>query len=182
MSKPKFILSPRCIVFTYYFLWFGLAPLYAERYREIDFSNVLDVSSFFYLLTSYTLLMVICTLCESEDEKTNHSKIEVNINLSPIFIFVLVSFVLYLLNTGGVSHWLNNIDRAFLTRSGAGLYYLMFILTLPIYLFFAGVKYKGKSRIIIFLCMIVLLLSPFIGSKQKIIYMFLVLFLPVFLS
>ncbi len=82
------------------------------------------------------------------------------------FIFSFLFFLLYLFNTGGFSYWIANIDRAFLTRQGAGVYYLGFSLFFPVFIFFTRFKYKNLI-LLSTLSLLVIALSPFIGSKQK---------------
>jgi hypothetical protein len=182
VNRPVFMLSPRNIIFAYYFLWFGLAPIFADRYDYLDYGNNIIRQSYIYLSSSFITMILISMFVENKYEKKlssivmdyNGLKVS-NRKLFFTFIASFIFFVLYLINTGGVGYWIENIDRAFLTRQGAGIYYLGFSLFFPLLIFFVRLKYKSLL-LLIFLSVLVISLSPFIGSKQKIIYCFLLLF------
>lgn len=181
ISKPIFLLSPKSIIFAYYFLWFGLAPIFAERYNNINHIDHVFFMAYLFLSTSYVTLIIVCEMFVDEFKYLNLKIKKIHgASLKLIYIFSLFTFLflfLYIQTTGGISYWLQNLDRAFLTRQGAGAYYLGFSLLLPVVLFLFGIKFKSIWPILI-LAAIVLALSPFIGSKQKIIIMFLTLFIP----
>lgn len=180
LSSPRYVLSPKCIVFTYYFLWFGISPVFAERYSLLDVSSNDFFIAYAFLSTSYCCLMMVCVFfCNEDVVDPYYGKKVIGVRQSEILILLgltIMFLMLYVKATGGVSHWIVNIDRVFLTRQGAGVYYLGFSLLLPLLLFLVGLQYKNIS-ITIVVVILVLLLSPLIGSKQKIIFMFLVLFL-----
>lgn len=182
VNKPKYILSPRNIVFGYYFLWFGLAPIFAERYKFIDYSDLVVIKSNILISVTYIVCITVSMFIETKYEKNIcvNSKGRVNkINgsiLSLLGLFSFVLFCLYIAKSGGFIYWLNNLDRAFLTRGGAGQYYLGFILLFPLFIYFIRLKYYDSKLLLILLGGLILALSPFIGSKQKIIYCFMLLF------
>ncbi|WP_395303345.1 O-antigen polymerase [Pectobacterium polonicum] len=179
ISKPIFLLSPKTIIFAYYFLWFGLSPIFAERYKDINFDNDYVSLTYTMLATSYIVLLITCELFLNETKYLSHRKREVlpikNIYIVFFSTLTLLFLFLYVQVTGGISYWASNLDRAFLTRQGAGTYYLGFTLFLPLTLFLFGINVK-KVLPLILVSILVLILSPFIGSKQKIIIMFLILF------
>lgn len=182
LNRPTFILSPRNMIFIYYFLWFGLAPIFADRYNYLDYSDNIVYKSYVYLSSSFITMILVSMCIETKYEKkfsfikVDYSNVRIDgKKLTFTFIFSFLFFLLYLFNTGGFSYWIANIDRAFLTRQGAGVYYLGFSLFFPVFIFFTRFKYKNLI-LLSTLSLLVIALSPFIGSKQKIIYCFLLLF------
>lgn len=181
VNKPKYLLSPRNIIFAYYFIWFGLAPILANRYSFLNYNDAVVVNANLMLFITYTLSITVSMLIETKFEKYDYNRIYKVDNISNFSIVILIAlslifFLLYVFNTGGVAHWVNNLDRAFLTREGAGLYYLGFILIFPLLVYFLKLKYNTSNIVILYLILLILALSPFIGSKQKIIYCFLLIF------
>ncbi|EOH0514904.1 hypothetical protein KW541_17755 [Vibrio fluvialis] len=179
LSRPKYIFSPKCMVFAYYFIWFGLAPIFAERYSDVDVGSDAFFYAYIYLSSSYYILFLVSEFALKEvkiqvvqDEKKVSCR---NGDIISILILTCVFLFLYVQVTGGVTHWINNIDRAFLTRQGAGVYYLGFSLLFPLLVFLIS-STKPNFIIVFFLLMSILILSPFIGSKQKIIFVFLLVF------
>lgn len=183
-NRPKYILSPRNIVFGYYCLWFGFAPIFADRYSSINYNDVVVINANIFLFITYVVCMSVSMIIETKFEKKEYKRIDVNkeaIGITAKGLILLGSgsllfFLLYIINTGGISHWLNNLDRAFLTREGAGVYYLGFILIFPLFLYFIRIKFPKSKTVLLYLIVLILVLSPFIGSKQKIIYCFLLIF------
>ncbi|WP_342324548.1 hypothetical protein AAEY27_08260 [Kosakonia sp. BYX6] len=170
------------MIFLYYFLWFGLAPIFARRYQETAFDSDIVYQAYLYLASSYTVLMLVAMMVEytSETRSNFHLSSFSNIQVAQSKLLlmacvIIISFVLYIQMTGGVTHWQQNLDRAFLTRQGAGTWYLIFSLILPLFVFFIRLKYRGIF-VLLSLMIVVLALSPFIGSKQKIIHYFLLIF------
>ncbi len=177
LSKPKYIFSPKCIVFCYYFLWFGLAPIFAQRYSSIDVHSDIFFYAYLYLSTSYVALFLVSEVTINENKllKNNNSIKIYKKDIVFLLLLTVIFLFLYIHFSGGLLHWINNIDRAFLTRQGAGVYYLGFSLCMPL-LFFLIASKDPKFPMIILMLGAILLLSPFIGSKQKIIFLFLLVF------
>ncbi len=189
--KPKYLLSPVTMILVYYLLWFSVAPAFALRYKDISFSDPAVSLSYIYIITSFTVLISFSYFSEAyflrrRNEFYSDSvvvKVDVsNVVLISLLSIWIISLIFYIMQTGGVEHWISNIDRAFLTRQGAGGTYLIFILTLPIFIFLCGVKFRHDWRVLLIVSALVLILSPFIGSKQKIISFFLLIYLPSFFN
>lgn len=176
LSKPKYVFSPKSIVFAYYFLWFGLAPLFAQRYSSINVESDLYFEAYLYLSTSYYVLFLVSEIAINENKEREIFTVSYKRrDVLYLSILTLLFLLMYVQATGGISYWSQNLDRAFLTRQGAGVYYLGFSLLLPLLIFL--ISTSGPNKIsTLFLLLSILVLSPLIGSKQKIIFFFLLVF------
>ena len=186
-NKPKFIFSIKNIVTFYYFLWFTLPVMFATRYEEYTFNKEEMVLAYIYL--SITYIVIFFTVSFFESRHSQEITFE-NISLSRLkklmnfFMFLsILFFIFYIQTSGGVSYWLQNLDRAFLTREGSGIYYLPFVFFLTLYSFLFGiyVKIRDKQWHLLFLFILLLLLSPFLGSKSKVLMILFLAFLPFLL-
>ena len=52
---PKYLLSPRTIVFAFYFLWYGIGVTFAQRYNSYTFSTQAEINSFWMVFICFTV-------------------------------------------------------------------------------------------------------------------------------
>ncbi|MBK5240786.1 O-antigen polymerase [Clostridium sp.] len=180
VSLPKYLFSPQNIIFAYYFLWYGLAPAFALRFQSYTFTTKEEKLAYLMLFFTYGVSIVFLTLCESffneraqlkkiQNENFDKEKIGKIIKVSGII--TLISLVVFIYETGGISYWIMDSKMAFLTRQGAGAIYLAFTQSLMIFASAYGcLLYKNKSKLsFVGFTVLILLMYPFIGSKAKVI-------------
>lgn len=64
ISKPKWLFSPRNMVFTYYFLWYGMAPQFASMFSKYTFTTKEENLAYLMLFATYGISIVLLTLAE----------------------------------------------------------------------------------------------------------------------
>ncbi len=184
-SFPRYLFSPKNIIFAYYFLWYALAPAFAFRFRDYSFTSNEEKLAFLMLFCIYGISMVFLTFCESyfEARVKTEETIQDNLDSQKIsritqisMAMVLVSLFIYINQTGGISSWIEDSTLAFIGRFGAGPIYLIFLHSLMMFASAYGVTiYKNKNIFSLFkFCFFILILFPFIGSKGQIILLILI--------
>lgn len=189
---PKKLMNPKNFVFVYYFVFYGVAPLVANRYANMyEVYGSLVNKAYVLCFTTYAISMTTLNIClnrceeklkgtEQEQRVLSEKKnVLSNIDRIVYFLLLVVGLVIYIQKTGGLERWLTNPDAAFFSRRGSGLYYLMFTNMLMILLFLDNQnKLKTKKDIAKRVSYIVLLLglSIFIGSRSTTFIMVLMLF------
>jgi hypothetical protein len=159
--------------------------MFATRYENYTFREPEMVLAYAYLSTTYIVIFFIISLFEKKsfNQYTSLESISMPKLKNSMNIFAGLSilfFILYIQASGGFAYWLGNLDRAFLTREGSGIYYLPFVLFLALYSFLLGVyvKIKKKPFYLFLLFLLFLMLSPFIGSKSRVVMLLFLSFLP----
>lgn len=178
--RPTFLISPLAIIHVYYFVFYLLAPTFAE----IHAGDRMESSVFYYAYGMVFLTHLFAAMgAEFGEKKIQLSHVvpqEIKINLisrlkllSAISILYITSTVLVaavVLSSGGFAHWLKAPGDAFLNRSGSGGYVILshfatFVLASLVG--YWGIRYKSVLSVFIFLVWL-FVTSPVHGSKQLI--------------
>lgn len=182
---PAGLLSPVNMVFLFYAFWYGVAPVFAARYSGLDYSSEKYPVLYVYVMAS-VLTMFYCLSLFSRI-RVGLSFVSFNFSQRTLkllyFIFVLLfvaSFFFYLESTGGLGRWIEDPKNAFMQRKGAGASYLLFFHSFIIVLAFVAYRNNHKFSMfsMIFWCVLIFTLNPFVGSKLKVIILYAVLFFP----
>lgn len=191
LNIPPYISSPRNILFAYYFCWFTFPVKLGLRYEGIDLASSISSEAFLYLFLTFALSFSFMSIIETpntlptKEKNFPYRQSTFLIEWKDILSFLMVCFTLmwFIQKSGGASFWLENGGRAFLLRKGSGLQYLFFTLSLFYFSFQLGSKkmylYQRIPLSLLYI-LFILILSPFIGSKLKIIMALLLFFLPSF--
>ena len=186
---PKKLLNPKNLVFGYYFMWYVISPLFANRYKENwpSYGSAAN-KAFLMCFTTYAIAMLVLDIsidCEVNEKEVVFMQPEVaqsKISKMATFFLFFMGLVPYILKTGGLFNWLSDANGAFFSRRGAGQFYLLFEFSLMVLLFFEGQKrLKGRGKACkyiqrLFYIGFLLIASVFLGSKNITLLMFLILF------
>jgi hypothetical protein len=188
LNWPKRFLSPHFFLYSYYGLFFILAPMYAERYSGL-LSGELYLLAFSMLFTVLTFAVLGLNFgqritIESKNLKNTQLRV-VKKNYKPVkiyFLYIVSSFliVLIILNSGGFQYWINAPGDAFLNRAGTGIYVVLshfFSFLLATFSGYYAYKYKNFYYVLFFLSWLVIT-SPVHGSKVQISILLLIALLP----
>jgi hypothetical protein len=133
--RPRYLISPLTIIHAYYFIFFILAPTFAQIYSKDSFA------SFNYHLAFVMIFLTHCTAAfgasfgeffESGKTMQNYefnNKLQEIRSLKiliPILFFsssTLVFFIVIL--SGGFLYWISAPGDAFLNRAGSGVYVVL---------------------------------------------------------
>lgn len=178
MVIPSNLYNPKNFVMAFYFMWYGVAPLFASRYASlVDGDNNVILAYGMFLIT-FSCAMLTLDFVENREalqtevykKKRRLESIEL-VNL--IMVYVLALFF-YIQRTGGVSLWISNANDAFFSRRGSGFLYLLFEYAALLIFFFEGKK-RGIFRkvVLIGVCGITMY---FCGSKSTMMLFLFMLF------
>lgn len=180
---PRYLLVPENIVFGYYFVWYGIAPLFATRFDPIMLLDDIAIKAYLLLATTYVFLMGAFYYAKNLKYQAKIKGLfKGRGQPHPILylaIFSLVGLLIYFQKSGGFVTWYRDPGLAYISRSGAGPAYLMFLHSLFLISAIWGAKsFRIKSVFLPLTFMVlILLLYPFVGSKLMV---FLCAFLSVF--
>lgn len=189
-APPKYLFSPRNFLAGYHAMFYGVAVMAAERYRNFDFSERPVVISYLMCITSY--LVCYLTLFHTETwlggvrwvqaftpPATSSRRRCLAIGVLMFAAGLVLAFGMVQVS-GGVQHWMNDPGRAFLGREGGGVYYLGFVMCLGIGSCAVGVFGAQVRSVIAILIGLVVIAActPLLGSKARTFYMLSFLVLP----
>ena len=115
MVIPSNLYNPKNFVMAFYFMWYGVAPLFASRYASlVDGDNNVVLAYGMFLIT-FSCAMLTLDFVENREalqtevykKKRRLESIEL-VNL--IMVYVLALFF-YIQRTGGFSLWINRCLR-----------------------------------------------------------------------
>lgn len=184
-SKPRFMLSPRNMVFAYYLLWYGIAPQFATRFSDYQFTTKEENIAYLMLFATYGIMIVLLTLFETlfsqrkikiNSDKYNNNIKRVYTTMQISFLFTVVFLILFIIKSGGIHYWISDPTMAYIQRRGAGIYYLLFTHSFMVYCISLGfiIYIKKNLKLMSFHFLTIIILFPFIGSKAKVILLFLI--------
>lgn len=181
LSRDKRVLNPQNIVFAFYFLWYVLAPCFADRYAllgesiaEIKLAYIMFYMSYLvaYFSLDYAKNIFVggCVL-----ESTIESKEYLTLKGYYVFLLIyLIGLIFYVLNTGGIELWLSDPNSAFFNRRGSGYLYILFEFSALVILYYhKNTKLFSSIIYLVFICITMF----FCGSRSLAI-----LFLAVFFA
>lgn len=170
MQLPKELMNPKNIVFGFYFMWYGVAPIFANRYATLANQGILVVKAYQMLATTYIIAMITLDFMEQNSDRRKHGEHREKIALTHAeYLFLLISYasaiLIYIYRTGGLAKWLTNANDAFFSRGGSGAFYLIFEYSLFLLLYFVGKKKAHwlQKVFFLFLCVVTMF---FCGSKS----------------
>lgn len=168
LCLPSNLVNPKNFVFGYYFMWYAIAPLFANRYKDLSSygENVIYAYEMFFLTFSIAML-TLDYVEKSEKKYDKEMKVKTKLTLyEKIFLGLvyIASLIIYIHRTGGLTLWLTNPNDAFFSRGGSGFLYLLFEYAAMLLLFFGGKKCGLKNKIpYIVFCIVTMY---FCGSKS----------------
>lgn len=181
LMMPSKLLNPKNIVFGFYFMWYGVAPLLASRYENLKDNLEIANKAFLMCFCTYAIAMITLEIMENKYKNYRAQNYVFKIKLLPLekmalFFLFLIALSIYIEKTGGLSLWLTDANEAFFNRRGSGGFYLIFEYSLLILLFEYGNQknktiLKNIAYISICLCGMF-----FCGSKSTALLMLLILF------
>lgn len=174
---PKGLLSPINMITAIYFVFYFLSPAYATRYEHYNWENIIFIKAYFMIFTTFVVSVSYLHYLEKKQKINNHLEnfrfYMVNYKtLALVMLIISLCFLLlYVQHTGGINAWIYDSKMAFISRVGAGKYYLGFLLSLYIYSMAMGlIIYMNKSIAVFMLhLLIIFILFIFVGSKANII-------------
>lgn len=177
---PHELFNPKNFVMGFYFMWYGIAPLFANRYKDLaNYGNTV-INAYFMFIVTFSIAMLTLDYSEKKKsfteimsgKKEKHKLSVWEIGLL-LFIYV-ISIGFYIHRTGGIALWMSNANDAFFSRGGSGFLYLLFEYAALLLFFFEGKK-RGKLRkiLLLVLCAITMYLC---GSKSTMILFLFMLF------
>ena len=188
--RPTYLISPLAIIHVYYFVFYLLAPTFAE----IHAGDRMEDSVFYYaygMVFLTHLFAVMGAECGEKIIRVNHvgpreikikliSKMKLFGAISVLYISSTVLVIAVILSSSGFAHWLSAPGDAFLNRSGSGVYVILSHFTTFILASLVGywsVRYKSFLGLFIFVIWL-FVTSPVHGSKQLISTIFVLALLP----
>lgn len=178
--KPKYFISPLTIIHAYYFVFFLLAPTFAEIHANDKMESIV----FYYAFGMVFFTHLFASMGAESGEKLSqlkfidNSKMKISaISRMQLIGSILTMYVLstalvaaVILSSGGFTHWLSAPGDAFLNRSGSGVYVILSHFTtfiLASLVGYWGSRYKSFLSIFVFVIWL-FFTSPVHGSKQLI--------------
>jgi len=156
---PRKLFNPKNMVFAYYFIWYCLCTIFANRYKMMyaDFGFNRVNTAYLMCFITYTFIMITLEIMLYNTEKKvtrekyrtkaqGESEAQGNIyrqKLSPLlkmFLWgcLITGLYFYVYRTGGLNFWITNPNDAFFSRRGSGMYYLFFTNSLILLMYFEG--------------------------------------------
>lgn len=176
---PKYLMSPINMITIIYFVFYFIAPMYAPRYEQCIWDDNVYQKGYFMIYTTYYISVVYSYYLERKHNIVYKMAMQENSRYKIIAISMLsLSFIFlyfYIQKTGGISAWQNDAAMAYLTRKGAGIYYLGFTLPLNIFSGTLGqlMVFSKKKYLFVFHILLMSALYIFIGSKGVVIQLLL---------
>ena len=167
---PKYLLDPKNFVFGFYFAWYGIAPLFANRYKDLNNNDSSVISAYQMFLVTFIIAMVTLDFCERKwnlktiKEKYREKKYLNRKEEIVLLLLFMFGLGLYVFRTGGLKLWLTNPNDAFFSRGGSGFVYLIFEYAALLLIFYGGLK-KGVVKKIPYIILCVISMY-FCGSKS----------------
>jgi len=190
LFPPNRLISPLTIVHAYYFVFFLLAPAFAE----IHANDRMESTVFYYAYGMIFLTHLFVSLGADNGERIvkrtrNHGFEITKPVVSRLKLLGVISFfyllstgfvVAIVLSSGGFSKWLTAPGDAFLNRAGSGVYVILSHFSTFVLASLVGywsIRFKSFSTIFIFLTWL-FFTSPVHGSKQLISIIFALALIP----
>lgn len=175
ISRPKYLLSPENLIFLYYFTWYGMAPLLAERFSGYSFGSAAEINAYNMLYAVYAFsLLVLLWVRHYFNFRFRGYCVPRKSGILTVTFFSIMALSLYgyILATGGAQAWLADAKMAFISREGAGVYYLVYTHALMVFVLLICYRihlHGGGAIKYMLVILMIILMYPFIGSKLKVI-------------
>lgn len=177
---PKKIFEPKNFVFGFYFMWYGIAPLFANRYRDWDNYDSNVIRAYRMFLITFSIAMITLDFCEkkwdlSYEIRNRKNRFYLNRKEELFLVLLYIAALgMYVYRTGGLVLWLTNPNDAFFSRGGSGYLYLIFQYTTMLLLFYGGQKEGYIQKIpYVILCGV----SMYFCGSKSIMMLFVFMFL-----
>lgn len=186
LFPPKYFISSNSIIHGYYFIFFIIAPMYADIHFQDDFSTFKYKIAYGMIFLTHVTAVFGASVGEGVLKKIQNSGGEIDslaglrIKINILYALSTSAVFLIIFNSGGLSYWMESPGDAFLNRAGSGLYVVashFFTFILSALVGFYAYKKKSKLSLLIFVLWL-LITSPVHGSKQLIAIFFLLAVLP----
>ncbi len=133
VAPPKFLISPLSIIYGYYFLWFLVAPTFAEIYTNDDFSSASYYLAYQMIFATYFVAVLgaikgekscVNSLITESIDKYYSTRIFFLLTVF-LYLFSSVLLLMIVISSGGVGVWIKDPGDAFLNRQGSGIYVVL---------------------------------------------------------
>jgi hypothetical protein len=187
--RPIYLISPLTIIHLYYFVFFAIAPIFAQRHYDDDFA----VKQAYLIYGMVFLTYLFATLGAVAGGKHVANSVINNkfktlildkwiLRFIAISLFILCTFfvVMIILASGGFGVWIESPGQAFLNRAGSGVYVMFsnfFLFLLSGFVGYYAFTRKNKKTLIIFFVWL-FITSPVHGSKALLIIAVTLVLLP----
>lgn len=178
--RPVHLISPLTVVHAYYFVFFILAPTFAEIHSQDNFASYEYHLAFVMIFMTHCAAVFGASVGETSGIK-KIVKIGAQVNTSqefnhlkaiiPFLFFSSTSLViLIVVSSGGFLYWISAPGDAFLNRAGSGIYVVLSHFSTFLLAGFVGFYSYTTRRYFWLIAFILWLLitSPVHGSKQLI--------------
>lgn len=188
-NRSVYLISPLSIVHAYYFVFFILAPAFAEIHQDDDFSAInfyLIYGMIYYahLFVSFGVSFgeryATCSLKSITPRFEKNGFAAKNILLLLLYILATASVVAIVQSSGGLAYWISAPGDAFLNRAGSGVFVVMSHFFTFLLASMSGYKsYVSRKKVYVLAFILWLAVtSPVHGSKQLISIFLSLAFLP----
>lgn len=186
---PKYLISPSSVILGYYALFYIIAPLFADRYSDSEFTST-DYAIAYFMAYGVLVTALFSSIigerlylnnASSRIEKTYKLKNR-NCKAEIVVLYCMAtsSLIAVVLVTGGFSYWISNPGDAFLNRGGSGVYYILsqfFTYSLAVAVGYYAF-YKKKYLYILTYIIWLVITSPIHGSKGLVSFLVVLAFIP----
>jgi hypothetical protein len=187
-AQPKRAICPLSIFYLYYGLWFVVAPLFANRYKENNLSLPEFTLAFAYAYTVFGIGVLSILFGErvgfiNSGVAKSYLRLDRQLNRRLLAFLYLGSSGLVLaivLSSGGFSIWFTDPGEAFLNRAGSGVYVILshfFSMALASLSGYYAYEKKSIWSVLFFLTW-VMVTSPVHGSKFQIVLLIILVLVP----
>ncbi len=188
--QPRLLFSPLSFIHAYYFVFFLVAPSFAEIHADDNFASPSHFLAYSMIFATHCTVAFGASagqraergyLCVSDSSgRTFVARMPSSILI--VSLLTLSSFLVLaiVLSSGGVQRWIDNPGDAFLNRAGSGVYVVLSHFSSFILAAIVGYRAYVSRRmrwLLIFLLWLVIT-SPVHGSKSLLITFFLLAIIP----
>ena len=187
MFPPRKLVSPLTIIQAYYFVWFILAPAFAELHSQDDFADVPHYLAYGMLFLTYTTAVFGARIGEWAASRSTAASVPAplvmsarDIRLKAItgLLYVTSTFlvVMIVLASGGFARWIEAPGDAFLNREGSGVYVVLsHFITFCLSALVGYRSYTSRRRLPLFMFIAWLAVTSPVHGSKALISLFLIL-------
>lgn len=184
---PRNLVSPLTIIQAYYFIWFILAPAFAELHFQDDFADMPHYLAYGMLFLTYTTAAfgarsgewaAFRSATESMPAPLILSKRDIRLKMITGLLYVISTFlvVMIVVSSWGFARWIEAPGDAFLNRGGSGVYVVLSHFTTFCLASLVGYRsYTSRRKLPLFLFIVWLAVTSPVHGSKALISLFLIL-------
>lgn len=184
---PRNLVSPLTIIQAYYFVWFILAPAFAELHFQDDFADMPHYLAYGMLFLTYTTAVfgarsgewaAFRSATESIPVPLILSKRDIRLKMITGLLYVISTFlvVMIVVSSWGFARWIEAPGDAFLNRGGSGVYVVLSHFTTFCLASLVGYRsYTSRRKLPLFLFIVWLAVTSPVHGSKALISLFLIL-------